>query len=183
MTTTNDERQQQTTKDAARPNTLVHELVSPVASTRSSHDGNDEQTHDTYSRLGGSTTLDSSPSLQVASHHSGAMNHTALNSPEHCIDVQLDYGSSHQTENPGPESTSTYPSLGQYAAQPQTLENYTLEVWWAQSRKDGSIPFPVVPESSSASDYWGYRVPDGNIYDCGSDTGATWGGSVTQDRR
>lgn len=139
------------------------------------HNGNGEQTHDTHSRLSPSTAYDPSPSQQVTSHR----NHTTLGGLEHHTTTHLDHVPSHRTESPRLDG-STYHSLGQYAAQQQTLENYTLDVWRAQSPKEGSVPFPVVPKQLHGASDWGCRVADGNKYDCGSDTGATWGGSVDQ---
>ncbi|KAI1406843.1 hypothetical protein F5Y13DRAFT_207441 [Hypoxylon sp. FL1857] len=63
-----------------------------------------------------------------------------------------------------------YSDLGEYVAQEQAVPNFTLEIWRAQSSRDG--PLRIVPELLGFSD-WNYRL--GNGYDRESDTGATGG--------
>lgn len=156
MATTNDGKQQRNTDDAAQTNVSTQGSGGP-------------STHDADSRLGASTANDRPPSQQVPSHLVQSPSGSTL--PDH--------GSSSQTGSSSPASNSH--SLGHYVSQQQTPGRYALEVWGAESQKAGHFsPFQAVSSLHNANDR-DYHVADGEKEKCGSDTGATWGGSVNQD--
>ncbi|KAI1770561.1 hypothetical protein F4818DRAFT_259917 [Hypoxylon cercidicola] len=171
MTVTKDKRHH-TTNGVPQPSWPAQATLYSVTFPRSLPDGNDEQNHDAHYPYNASTPSDPSQSQQATSHQTA----TTPRNPEYYISTQLDPGSPYQTGSP--RLTSSDHGLGQYVAQQQTVGNYALETWEAQSREDGPIPFPVVPRFSNAGD-GDYHVADGDKNGCGSDTGATWGGSVS----